>query len=330
MNARSRSGRPHWCWAWVLWLSSWAWIACQPSAPNAPDDLETPLPKSEQSPAAGTDTSEATKAGKSFLWRVSSPTAQVFLLGSIHVARQDLYPLAAPIEKAYEDSSRVVLELHLTPEVEAETVKKSAALGLYPEGDSVDRHLSPEGWQRYSKFLESSGKPVAAFVRMKPWLASLGLLMDELEQDGFAPALGIDRYFQDKAEKDGKPIESLETVDEQLGTLAHLDDKIQELMLLEFLDTKDELGSQMNQAFFAWSAGDVEGLEKIMLSSVTRPEYEPLHQKLFVDRNHRMTAKLRQYLQGSGSSLLIVGSGHLVGDEGILALVARDHSVEQL
>lgn len=86
----------------------------------------------------------------------------------------------------------------------------------------------------------------------------------------------------------------------------------------------------MNEAFFAWSAGDVEGLEKIMLESVTRPEYEPLHQNLFIDRNHRMTAKLRQYLQGSGASLVIVGSGHLVGDEGILALVARDHAVEQM
>lgn len=329
MNARSGSGRAHWCWAWVLWLSSWACLACQPSAPNAPNDLDTPLPKSEQPPSGNTDRS-VEAAGKSFLWRVSSPTAQVFLLGSIHVARQDLYPLAAPIETAYENSARVVLELHLTPEIEAETVKKSLALGLYPEGDSVEKHLSPEGWQRYSKFLESSGKPLGAFIRMKPWLASLGLLMDELGQDGFVPALGIDRYFQDKAEKDGKPIESLETVDEQLGTLAHLDDKIQELMLLEFLDTKDELGSQMNQAFFAWSAGDVEGLEKIMLSSVTRPEYEPLHQNLFIDRNHRMTAKLRQYLQGSGASLVIVGSGHLVGDEGILALVARDHAVEQM
>ena len=329
MNARSGSEPARRRWVWVLWLSAWAWFACQPT-PRTPDDLDTPLPKSE-TPASGADSNQrGTPAGKSFLWRVSSPTAQVFLLGSIHVARQDLYPLAAPIEKAYADSARVVLELHLTPEVEAETVKKSLTLGLYPEGDSVDKHLSPEAWQRYSSFLDSSGKPVAAFARMKPWLASLGLLMDELGQDGFVPALGIDRYFQEKAEKDGKPIESLETVDEQLGTLANLDDKIQELMLLEFLDSKDELGPQMEQAFFAWSAGDVDALEELMLSSVTRPEYEPLHQKLFVERNHRMTAKVRQYLQGSGASLVIVGSGHLVGDEGIVALIARDHAVEQL
>ena len=224
----------------------------------------------------------------------------------------------------------MVLELHLTPEVEAETVKKSLTLGLYPQGDSVDKHLSPEAWKRYSNYLESSGKPVAAFARMKPWLASLGLLLDTLGQDGFVPALGIDRYFQEKAEKDAKPIESLETVDEQLGTLANLDDKVQELMLLEFLDTKDEIAPQMEQAFFAWSAGDVEGIEKLLLSSVTEPEYEPLHQKLFVERNQRMAAKVREYLKGSGSSLVIVGSGHLVGDDGIVALIARDHAIEQL
>ena len=331
MKVWSASARTPWRWVWFFGLSTWALLACQPSEPASPDDLDTPLPKSEQARAQGEASEDAQKVkGKSFLWRASSPTAEVFLLGSIHVARKDLYPLAPPMEKAYQDSARVVLELHLTPEVEAETVKKSLALGLYPEGDSIDKHLSPEAWKRYSSFLESSGKPVAAFARMRPWLASLGLLMDTLGQDGFVPALGIDRYFQDKAEKDGKPIESLETVDEQLGILANLDDKIQELMLLEFLDSKDEIGPQMEQAFFAWSAGDVDGLEKLLLSSVMQPEYEPLHQKLFVERNHRMTAKVRQYLSGSGPTLIIVGSGHLVGDEGIVTLLARDHAVEQL
>ena len=329
MHVSSRSGRKPWGWVWVFWLSAWALLACQPSEAKAPDDLDTPLPKSEQAAASsGADDSRA--AGKSFLWRASSQTAEVFLLGSIHIAKKDAYPLAAPMEKAYQDSSRLVLELHLTPEVEAETVKKSVALGLYPEGDSVDKHLSPEAWKRYATFLEASGKPVAAFARMKPWLASLGLFLDILGQDGFDPALGIDRHFQEKAEKDGKPIESLETVDEQLGTLADLDDKTQELMILEFLDTKDQIAPQMEQAFFAWSAGDVDGLEKLLLSSMTRPEYEPLHQKMFIDRNHRMTEKVRRYLAGSGSSLVIVGSGHLVGDEGIVALLARDHAVEQL
>ena len=327
MNALSVPARRH--WVWVFWLCTWAWLACQPA--KTPDDLDTPLPQAEQAPAGNAAATERHAApGKSFLWRASSATAQVFLLGSIHVARQDLYPLAPPIEKAYQDSSRVVLEVHLTPEVEAETVQKSLALGVYPEGDSVDKHLSPEAWKRYSNYLETSGKPLAAFARMKPWFASLGLFMDVLGQDGFAPALGIDRYFQEKAEKDGKPIESLETVDDQLGTLANLDDKTQELMLLEFLDSKDEIAPQLEQAFFAWSAGDVEGIEKLLLSSVTRPEYERLHQKLFVERNHRMTARIRQYLTGSGTSLVIVGSGHLVGDEGILALMARDHAVEQL
>jgi len=55
-----------------------------------------------------------------------------------------------------------------------------------------------------------------------------------------------------------------------------------------------------------------------------------LHQKLFVERNHRMAAKVREYLKGNGSSLVIVGSGHLVGDEGVVALIASDHAIEQL
>jgi uncharacterized protein YbaP (TraB family) len=331
MNAWNERRATYWGYFWIVCGSLCLWLACQPSAPATPDILETPLEAKPATASEPTDSNDPEAASqKSFLWEVSSPTAKVYLLGSIHVARQDLYPLAAPIEKAYQASSRLVLELHLTPEVEAEAVKKSMQLGLYPEGDSVDRHLSKEAWQRYARYLDTKGKPVAAFARMKPWLASLGLVIDALQKDGFVPALGIDRYFQEKAEKDSKPIESLETVDEQLGTLANQDDKLQELMLLDFLDTQDELVPQMEGAFVAWRAGNAEGVEKLLLSSVTRPEFEPLHQKLFVERNQRMTAKLREYLKKTGNSLMIVGSGHLVGDLGIVNLIAKDHPVQQL
>lgn len=104
---------------------------------------------------------------------------------------------------------------------------------------------------------------------------------------GLSGEQGIDRYFQQKAERASKPIESLETVDEQLGLLAQLDDKTQELMLLEFLDTEGKVINQMDQAFMAWSVGDAAGIEQLLLASFTKDEYAPLYQKMFVERNQR-------------------------------------------
>jgi hypothetical protein len=285
---------------------------------TSPAETATPAPDSEA-------------AHKSFLWEVSSGTAKVYLLGSIHVAKKELYPLAPAIESAYESSDALVLEVYLTKKVEAEVALKSAKLGIYPEGDSVDRHLSPDAWARYSKFLQEQGKPIAMFSRMKPWLASIALLVDTLSESGFEGNQGIDRHFQERAEKDKKPIESLESVDDQLSTLATVDDPTQELMLLEFLDTRDDLEEQMDQAFGAWQRGDAAAMESIMLESMMQPAYRPVFDKLFVERNVRMKAKLSEYLAGSSVHFVVVGSGHLVGEQGIVEMLRRDqHRVEQL
>jgi uncharacterized protein YbaP (TraB family) len=296
-------------------------------APQTPPPAEVTAPK----PAPGDPSAAGAPAHKSFLWEVTQGTAKVYLLGSIHVAKQEIYPLAPAIEQAYESSDTLVLEVYLTKEVEAQVALKSARLGLYPAGDSVDKHLSPETWTRYFQFLQTEGKPLAVFTRMKPWLASVALMVEVLDQSGFEASHGIDRHFQERAEKDRKRIDSLETVDDQLSTLAGIDDPTQELMLLEFLDSKGEMGDQMKEAFGAWQTGDSEALEEILLSSMMQPAYQPVFEKLFVERNVRMKAKVSEYLAGRGTYFVVVGSGHLVGKQGIVELLRRDqHRVEQL
>lgn len=308
----------------VLLLSA---CSAAPPAPTSRAPAEARAP----APAAQSDAFLGKSSHKSFLWEVDSKTAKVYLLGSVHVANEDLYPLAPVIENAYESSDTLVLEVYLTKDVEAEVAVKSAKLGIYPDGDSVDKHLSPEAWARYSEFLQAEGKPILAFARMKPWLASLALMVDALGKSGFAPDQGIDRHFQERAEKDKKPIKSLETVDDQLDTLANVDDATGELMLLEFLDDRGDIKTQMDEAFVAWKQGDAKAMESIMLQSMMTPEYRPVFDKLFVERNHRMKAKLSEYLAGNGAYFVVVGSGHLVGEQGIVALLRRDqHQVEQL
>lgn len=298
----------------------------EPAPANPPvSEVDTAPP----GPSSETTSSKASE--KSFLWQVSSSTAKVYLLGSIHVAKEDIYPLAPAIEAAYENSDALVLEVHMTKKVEAEVALKSAKLGVYPEGDSVEQHVSPQTWTRYSKFLEERGKPIAVFARMKPWLASIALMIETLGESGFSPNQGIDRHFQERAEKDGKPIKSLESVDDQLNTLATIDDPTQELMLLEFLDGEEDVETQMEQAFEAWQHGDAAAMESAMLESMMTPEYRPVFDKLFVERNRNMKAKLSEYLAGGTVHFVVVGSGHLVGKEGIVELLRQDHhQVEQL
>ncbi len=51
--------------------------------------------------------------------------------------------------------------------------------------------------------------------------------------------------------------------------------------------------------------------------------------KLFDERNAKMAAKIEQLLQTDRTYFIIVGAGHLVGKNGLLALLGQKHRVEQ-
>ena len=44
-----------------------------------------------------------------FLWKITSNAGEVYLLGSIHLAKPDMYPLDARIEEAFRASDNVVV-----------------------------------------------------------------------------------------------------------------------------------------------------------------------------------------------------------------------------
>jgi hypothetical protein len=57
----------------------------------------------------------------------------------------------------------------------------------------------------------------------------------------------------------------------------------------------------------------------------------PLFRKLFDERNIKMTSKIQGYLNSGGTYFVIVGSGHLIGERGVVELLkAKGYEVEQL
>ena len=89
-----------------------------------------------QAAAAG-----AAAPSRPFLWTVTSPTATVHLLGSIHLATPDIYPLDPRIETAFQAAGTLVLELPLDPATQLQTAAQLAKAGSYPPGDTIDLHL---------------------------------------------------------------------------------------------------------------------------------------------------------------------------------------------
>ena len=259
--------------------------------------------------------------GNTFLWTIASPTATVHLLGSVHVASADTYPLNPRIESAFETADTLVLEMALDPATQVQVGQKFASAGTYPEGDAIDLHLNREALERLRERLNVLGAPFNTVRSFRPWFVATLLTLGELQRLGYRPDLGIDVYFAGKA-RSRKRILGLESIDEQVALFAGMTETVQEEMLTETLNKLGSMGEYMGRALQSWRTGNAKNIDELLVAPV-RNDYPDMYRRLFVDRNQKMAAAVEGYLKASGNYFVVVGAGHLVGPGGILDLLRQ-------
>jgi uncharacterized protein len=261
-------------------------------------------------------------------WEVKGRTNTVYLLGSVHMLKPDDSMLPAEMLQAYERCQAVVMELDLN-EVSGDTlVGSSLELAMLPEGQSLGDVLGPELYADLAAHGKRVGLEPELMDRFQPWFAALVLEQAALGKSGFEAGAGVDEQFAQRAQADGKPIIALETADEQLGFFAHLSMDQQRQYLRATLKDLDTEGSDAAVMVAAWQRGDSVELERLMRKeSANNPE---LFRMLTTDRNRRWLPKIVDMLREDQDYLVIVGALHLVGNDGLVALLkSRGFEVEQ-
>ena len=130
---------------------------------------------------------------------------------------------------------------------------------------------------------------------------------------------GVKMTMTSRATADGKPIEGLETVDEQLGFLDGLPLEAQREMLLQTLLQSVEVRESIDVLIDAWRHGDTAALEDNLLKDLE--QQADLHDALIVSRNRRWAETIEGWLDDEQDYLVVVGALHLVGKDGVPALL---------
>lgn len=256
------------------------------------------------------------------VWQLRSADAEVVLLGSVHMAYPDIYPLRAAIETAFAASDNLVVEVDISGANTQQLQQLMLARGMLPEGESLEQHLSAQTWSDLQGYLRSRALPVAMFARLRPGLVVTTLSAMRIAELGMLPELGIDRHFLQQA-GDQKTVLELESIEQQIELLLDFPDP--DLLMSQTLLQLDEIDLYLRPVYDAWRAGDADLLNRLLLvdERERNPQFQPVYEKFFDERNHAMADKIDAYLQGAGSYFVVVGAGHLVGEEGIVALLQR-------
>jgi uncharacterized protein YbaP (TraB family) len=266
------------------------------------------------------------------LWKVSDADNHLYLLGSFHVLKPGDYPLPASIDAAFADAERVAFEVSPAEMRSPALAQKMLAAGLSDDGRTLSQRIRPDTRRKLEAYCSARGIPLASLERFEPWMAALVISLGEANRLGYASDKGLDQTLIDRTLEAGKPGTGLETADEQIEALAGMGDAEQEQSLLESLEDADGMQSRMEELHDDWRRGDAAAIERLMATEL-RDAYPALYRRINVARNDAWMPKLRAMLDrpGRDDTLVVVGSMHLVGEDGVVAKLRKaGYRVERL
>jgi uncharacterized protein YbaP (TraB family) len=266
------------------------------------------------------------------LWKVTGPgDSRLYLLGSFHMLRADDYPVAADVDQAFAASRRVVFELSPQDMQSPELTRKMLQAAMRTDGSELKRDLDAPTWTKLQAYARANNLPLAQLQGMKPWFVGLSITLGQFTKMGLDPELGLDRHFMTRAADAGKPTSGLEDIDTQVAVLSGMSTQEQQQMVAEALDQADQADAMGRKLHDAWRRGD----DKLLWTSMAvemRGQYPQLYKRINTDRNDAWVPKLQQQLKaGQGGTLVVVGSLHLLGEDGVVEkLRAKGYQVERV
>jgi hypothetical protein len=260
------------------------------------------------------------------LWVVEGHGNRAYLLGSIHLARENLLPLPPVMETAFQEARFVVFEIDL--DLVLGPAIAFFRRGFFWDGRTLESQLSPETWTLLQEVGPARGFDPGLFRRAKPWLAALLLTLGNLEGEGYSAEAGVDQQLFERAKQEGKPRRALESADDQLSFFNDLPAPTQELMLRSVLEP-GEGDDDLDGLTEAWRTGDTRRLKRFLVE--TEQEVPGFFDGLLVQRNRNWIPRIEEMLAEGEPFLVVVGAAHLVGKDSVVQLLKKKgYKVRQL
>lgn len=262
------------------------------------------------------------------LWKISKGDDYLYLGGTVHILPQSAFPLPEAFEQAYQQADVVVLETELPDLTDNQTQFAMLQKLSYSGGNKLSKVLSPEVYLELSGYFKKFNIPLAQLDGFKPGFMMIQIAALEIQKANLAGE-GVDIYFSNKAKTDNKPLAYLETFDFQIGLVSELGTGYEDNFIRMNLDQIDTFADVLNKVIAAWRIGDIAAMEELVILPTKIDER--IYQDMFTQRNKNWLPLIEQMFGNDQRELVLVGVGHMAGEDNILALLRKaGYSVEQL
>lgn len=255
------------------------------------------------------------------IWRVSDRDSTIWLFGTIHALPPNFEWETAALRAIVARADRLVLEAVIDADL-SQSAAALRTLGLAPPGaPPLAARVAPKDRPRLVVMAGKAGVPLAQLDRLKTWAAAMTLFGVTVNGLGVSAADGVEEQLKMQFRARGKPVDGLETVEQQLGFFDTLSEPQQRGFLASVLAEGKSEASDFGRMIGAWAHGDERGIQRSFDADLAADT--PLALVLIQRRNQRWADLIAARLKTPGSQLVAVGAGHLVGPRSVQTFLAR-------
>jgi uncharacterized protein YbaP (TraB family) len=255
------------------------------------------------------------------LWRLTKGPSTIYLFGTIHALPPHFEWETPEIRTVLGSADRLVLEAV----IDSDPNKSATALlrlGLSPTPlPPLEQRVAPKYRASLANMAAKTAVPIETLNSMKTWAAGMVLFGTTVSALGVSSADGVEEQLKAQFRSTGKPVEGLETLDQQLGFFDTLDETQQRDFLQSVVDQHSDDAADFGKMLGAWSHGNEKGIaisfDKDMKKS------DALRDVLIARRNAHWADAIVARLAVPGTQFVAVGAGHLVGRDSVQAKLAK-------
>lgn len=250
------------------------------------------------------------------MWLVQDADTRIYILGTMHALPPRTEWATGPVANAIAAADELVMEL--SPAEAEKAGGEFQRLAQRSTPLAITDRLSGKALAGYRE-LEDGGARLNG-DKLDDWALVILIGQHAARKAELSTADGVETGLTRKFKAAGKPVAGLETAHGQLMLFETLDAATQRALLVRAATGADKAPTEVATMTAAWRRGDIAALEQMVNEDVDA--VPAARTALITDRNRRWSAWAARRMDRPGTVLMAVGAGHMVGEDGVPALLA--------
>lgn len=263
------------------------------------------------------------KDDNSLLWQVSGKGLKhpSYLFGTFHLMCKNDIHFSNQLTTAVNRADKVYMEIDMD---DPATILGGMMLMTMKDGKTLQQLYSDADYKKIRQYFTDSLKtPLSFIVRMKPFFLE-ALLYPKMMPCKLIS--GVEEELMKVAKTKKKEIKGLETMEFQAGVFDSIPYEEQAKELLQSIDSMASNKKSFNTMMQVYKNQQINEIENLFSKSESGMEN---HQDLLLNnRNKNWVGQLKSIMK-TNPVFVAVGAGHLVGKQGLIALLRKEGYVVQ-